>query len=132
MEIQHRTRRLQHLAIRAVFIALAGIGLAQPAAAAGDEPTIVRVRSTDPSLAALIDRAAMQSPTFQRLLATIQHTNGMVQIEPGVWPLRAGVPENVDGSLGVLSIPPRRHRQTEGRLRCASDGVDGARTPACC
>jgi hypothetical protein len=84
MALHRRTRRLQHLAIGAIFIAIAGIGRAQPVAAAGDEPTIARVRSTDPSLAALIDRAATQSATFQRLLVTIQRTNGMVQIEPGV------------------------------------------------
>jgi hypothetical protein len=83
MELHRRTRRLQHLAIRAVFIALAGIGLARPVAAAGDDPTIARIRSTDPSLAVLIDRAATQSPTFQRLVATIQRSNGMVQVEAG-------------------------------------------------
>ncbi len=83
MELHRRTRRLQCLADRAVFIALAGIGLTQPVAAAGDEPPLVRVRSTDPSLAALIDRAATQSTTFQGLVATIQRSNGMVQIEAG-------------------------------------------------
>ena len=89
MELHRRSRRLQCLAVRSVFIALAGIGLAQPLAAAGDEPTIARVRSTDPSLAALIDRAATQSTTFQGLIATIQRSNGMVQIEAG--PCRHGV-----------------------------------------
>ena len=84
MEFHRRTRRLRHLAIRAIFIALAGIGLAQPVAAASDQPAFARVRSTDPSLATLIDRAATQSATFQRLVATIQRSNGMVQIEPGV------------------------------------------------
>ena len=83
MELHRRTRRLQYLAVRVVFIALAGIGLAQPVAAAGDEPAIARVRSTDPFLATLIDRAATQSVTFQRLLATIQRSNGVVQIEAG-------------------------------------------------
>jgi hypothetical protein len=84
MDLHRQTHRLRRLAIRAVFIALAGVDLAQPAAAAGDEPTSAHVRSTDPSLAVLIDRAATQSATFQRLLATIQRTNGMVQVEPGV------------------------------------------------
>ena len=69
--------------VRAVFIALAAIGLAQPVAAGCAEPTIARVRSTDPSLAVLIDRATTQSATFQRLVATIQQSNGMVQVEPG-------------------------------------------------
>ena len=83
MELHRRPRHLQHLAIRAVLIALTGIGLAQPVAVAGEEPTIVRVKSTDSSLAALIDRATTQSATFQRLVATIQRSNGIVQIEPG-------------------------------------------------
>jgi hypothetical protein len=69
--------------IRVFFIVLAGIGLAQPAAATAEEPTIARVRSTDPSLAVLIDRAATQSATFQRLVATIQRSNGVVHIEAG-------------------------------------------------
>jgi len=69
--------------IRAIVIVLVGIGLAQPAAAAGDEPGMARVRSTDPSLTVLIDRATAQSTTFRRLVATIRGSNGMVQIEPG-------------------------------------------------
>jgi hypothetical protein len=84
MSVHHQTRRVRHLAIRAALIASVACALAHPAAAADDDPPIVRVRSTDPSLAALIDRAARQSPTFQRLLAAIQGTNGMVQIETGV------------------------------------------------
>ena len=35
------------------------------------------------SMAALVDRAARGSETFQRLLATIQRSNGIVYIEPG-------------------------------------------------
>lgn len=69
--------------IRAFFIVLAGIGLAQPAAAVADEPAFPRVRSTDPSFAVLIDRGIAQSTTFRRLVATIQQSNGMVHIEPG-------------------------------------------------
>ena len=69
--------------IRAIFIVLVGIGLAQPVAAVGDEPTMARVRSTDPSLAVLIDRGIAQSTTFRGLVATIQRSNGMVHIEPG-------------------------------------------------
>jgi hypothetical protein len=52
-------------------------------AAATDEPPISRVRSTDTSIATLINRAARGSETFQRLLATIQRSNGIVYIEPG-------------------------------------------------
>ena len=83
MELHRRPRRLQCLAVRSVFIALAGIGLAQPLAAAGDEPTIARVRSTDPAVSALIGRAATQSKTFLRLFTAIQRSNGIVQVEVG-------------------------------------------------
>jgi hypothetical protein len=56
---------------------------AHPAATATDAPPISRVRSTDTFIAALISRAAKGSETFQRLLATIQRSNGIVYIEPG-------------------------------------------------
>jgi hypothetical protein len=45
--------------------------------------TIVRVRSSDPSLAALIDRAALRSATFKRLHDTIGASGGFVYVEPG-------------------------------------------------
>jgi hypothetical protein len=64
VELHHRTRRLQKLAGRAVFVALAGISLAQAVAAASDEPRIARVRSTDPSLAALIDQRQRNQQHF--------------------------------------------------------------------
>lgn len=44
---------------------------------------IARVRSTDAAIAALIERAARDSGTFQRLRETIQHSNGIVYIEHG-------------------------------------------------
>ena len=53
------------------------------ATAVNAAPAISRVRSTDTSIAALIKRAATGSETFQRLLATIQRSNGIVYIEPG-------------------------------------------------
>ena len=84
MAISRGTRALRNLAIRAVSVAVVVCGLPRVSAAGGDPPAVARVRSTDPSLSALIDRAATQSATFQRLLATIQRTNGMVQIERGV------------------------------------------------
>ncbi len=57
--------------------------LAGPAAAAGDDRAVTRVRSSDPSLMALIDRAAGQSATFQRLLASIERSHGIVYVELG-------------------------------------------------
>ena len=83
MAISRGTSSLRNLAIRAASAALVICGLARVSAAENDSPAVARVRSTDPSLSALIDRAATQSPTFQGLLAAIQRSNGMVQVEPG-------------------------------------------------
>ena len=69
-------------AIQTVLIVVMGCSLAGPAVA-GDAPPISRVRSTDTSIAAHIDRAARGSETFQRLLKTIQRSNGIVYIERG-------------------------------------------------
>jgi len=75
-------RSFRHLAIRVALIASV-FGLAQPTVARGDDPAIARVRSSDASLTALIDRAAGQSATFQRLLASIVRSNGIVYVEVG-------------------------------------------------
>jgi hypothetical protein len=68
--------------VRAAFIASV-CSVPQPASAGSDNPALDRVRSSDASLAALIDRAARQSATFQRLLASIERSNGIVYVEPG-------------------------------------------------
>lgn len=83
----HRQRRgLQNVVVRTLLIAGFGCGLAQPLAADRAEPAIVRVRSSDPVLSALIERAAGHSATFQRLLTTIQGSNGIVYVEVGECP----------------------------------------------
>jgi len=83
MTRHHQPRHLQHLAIRVALIACAGGSLAQPVVAGSDDPAIGRVRSSDASLAALIDRAAAHSPTFQRLLESVEHAHGIVYVEVG-------------------------------------------------
>jgi len=80
---RHPPRRFQHQAIRVALIACVGGILAQRVVAGSDDPTIARVRSSDASLAALIDRAAAHSRTFQRLLESIEHSNGIVYVEVG-------------------------------------------------
>jgi hypothetical protein len=79
----HQPRRLQHLAIRVALIACVGGSLAQPVVAGSDDLAIARVRSSDASLAALIDRAAAHSPTFHQLLVSVEHSNGIVYVEVG-------------------------------------------------
>jgi hypothetical protein len=83
MASHDRSRHLQHLAIRAAFIMLASCALPQSSTATDEYAGLARVRSSDPAIAALITRAGRRSTTFQRLLAAIEQTNGIVQIEPG-------------------------------------------------
>src|SRR5205085_4931737 len=58
-------------------------GMGQQSAASTGGPSIARVRSSDASLSALIGRATEQSATFQRLLASIERSNGIVHVEAG-------------------------------------------------
>jgi len=83
MGVYRQSRRFQNLALRAVLVVWAGGSLPLPAAAPEEALAGARVRSTDPSLASLIERATAPSATFRRLVATIDQTNGMVQIEAG-------------------------------------------------
>jgi hypothetical protein len=83
MPIHHRTCRFRQWVLRTALLAFAAGHLPCPVAAAEGELAHARVRSTDPSLAGLIERATTQSSTFRGLLTAIQQTNGMVQIETG-------------------------------------------------
>jgi hypothetical protein len=83
MRVHYDVRRVLHPASRVALVACVCSFLAQSATAGSNDPVVVRVRSTDASLAVLIDRASTQSMTFQRLLATIQRSNGIVHVEAG-------------------------------------------------
>jgi hypothetical protein len=48
-----------------------------------DKPALPRVRSSDPSVAALIARATEQSATFRGLIAVIDSSDGIVYVERG-------------------------------------------------
>jgi hypothetical protein len=59
------------------------VTVGSPAIAHGtDQETLSRVRSTNPSLAALIARATEQSATFRRLIEAINASDGIVYVEP--------------------------------------------------
>jgi hypothetical protein len=112
------TRRVQRIAVRAALIACVGCGLAQPAAADSDAPAIARVRSTDPSLAALIDRAAARSVRFQGLLASIGRSNGIVYVDAGA------CSHGVRGCLKMWMVtvgPNRFLRIVIDKQNCTSD-----------
>ena len=51
--------------------------------AADDVPALSRVRSSDASIATLIDRATAKSPTFKTLRAKIDASDGIVYVESG-------------------------------------------------
>ena len=50
----------------------------------GSGPDIPRVRSTTPAIASLLAEAESRSATFRDLLRTIEATDGIVYVEPGV------------------------------------------------
>jgi hypothetical protein len=50
----------------------------------GDTVVFPRVRSTTPAVARLISEASARSGTFRQLVATIEKTDGIVYVEPGV------------------------------------------------
>jgi len=51
-----------------------------------DPPPLSRVRSDDPSIAALIERGLPHSPTLRRLVASVDASDGIVHVAPGVCP----------------------------------------------
>jgi hypothetical protein len=46
-------------------------------------PPLVRVRSSDPAIAAVIQEAAVRSKTFRGLIKTIDATDGLVYVDEG-------------------------------------------------
>ena len=50
----------------------------------GSAPDFPRVRSTTPAIASLLAEAESRSATFRDLLRTIEATDGIVYVEPGV------------------------------------------------
>jgi hypothetical protein len=75
--------RPHHLGLEVVFLVLLGWALVHPGEAAADEAGMMRVRSSDSTIATLIDQAATRSLTFRKLLTLIQASDGMVYVEPG-------------------------------------------------
>jgi len=58
------------------------VGLAQTVAAA-EAARLPRVRATSPRLAAIIESACERSPTFHRLVETINESDGIVYVQEG-------------------------------------------------
>jgi hypothetical protein len=79
----HARRRMFQVGIQTVMAAVWVVGIPQRASPSG-APRIPRVRDNgDPSIAGLIQEATEHSPTFRRLVDTIDATDGIVYVEQG-------------------------------------------------
>ena len=79
----HSPNRICLLAFQAAVVAACASALPSPAAA-GSAPNMPRVRDNgDPSIAGIIREATERSPTFRRLVETIDETDGIVYVEQG-------------------------------------------------
>jgi hypothetical protein len=77
-----RRHRSRSLTVCAAFVTI-GCLLGTPPAA--DAAAIMsRVRSSDPSIVGLIERASKRSPTLARLISTVEASDGIVYVEPGL------------------------------------------------
>jgi plastocyanin len=76
------TKSTRQLMAGLVMTGLVGAG--RSVAAAGEElPAMSRVRSSNPSIVALINDATEHSKTFRALIATINASDGIVYVEEG-------------------------------------------------
>lgn len=110
----HR-RSFSPIVCAALAATIATCLLARPAAAA---ETVSRVRSSDRSIADLIEQAAKHSPTLTRLVAAVEVSDGIVYVEPG------RCPQGVAACLKlwmVTSGSTRFMRIIVDRRRLASD-----------
>ena len=80
MSVRHRVRTLT---CNAVLVTATVWSLSGPAAAQESTSPVRRVRSGDPSIAALIERAITDSPTFERLVGTVEASDGIVYVHSG-------------------------------------------------
>jgi hypothetical protein len=80
--------RVRTLTFTAVLVTATAWSLSAPAAAQESKSPVRRVRSGDPSIAGLIEHAITHSPTFKRLVATVDASNGIVYVQSGRCPGR--------------------------------------------
>ena len=70
------------------IVTIAACSSTPPATAQENDRQVRRVLSLDVSIAKLMEQAVARSPTFKRLVATVEASNGIVYIEAGVCPGR--------------------------------------------
>ena len=75
------TKTTRHLVVGLMMTGLVGVG--RLAAADEGGPATRRVRSSNPAIVALIQRASDESATFRRLVDAIDASDGIVYVEEG-------------------------------------------------
>ena len=83
MIVRRYQRHRRAVTLRVTFVVALIGGSPSLSAGAIDSPAISRVRSSDPVITALIDRATAHSPTFRLLRLRLESSDGIVYIEPG-------------------------------------------------
>jgi len=84
------------------------VGMATSSVAQTPTPPLIRVRGADPIVAGMIAEAAQSSPTFRRLVAAIDQTDGLVYAIRGRCPdgIRACLPHalTIAGTNRLLTV----------------------------
>jgi hypothetical protein len=79
---------LRHATATTAIVTIVACSLTRSATAQENNQQVRRVRSLDVSITKLMEQAVARSPTFKRLVATVEASNGMIYVEAGVCPGR--------------------------------------------
>ena len=79
---------LRHVTATAAIVTIAACSLTRSATAQENNQQLRRARSLDVSITELMEQAVARSPTFKRLVATVEASNGIIYIEAGLCPGR--------------------------------------------
>ncbi len=79
---------LRHVTAATAIVTIVACSFTRSATARENNQQVRRVRSLDVSIAKVMEQAVARSPTFERLVATIEASNGIIYIEAGVCPGR--------------------------------------------
>lgn len=85
-DVMSAHHHLRHATVTTAIVTIVACSFSRPVAAQQNTQPILRVRSNDASIARLMEQAVTRSPTFKRLVATIEASNGIIYIEAGVCP----------------------------------------------
>ena len=93
-----------HATAATTIVTIVACSLNRPAAGHADNRQVSPVRSGDTSITQLIAQAVERSPTFKRLVAGIEASDGIIYVEAGV------CPERFVACLPFWMVSTGRHR----------------------